>query len=267
MEGNNPAYYHYIPKGQFSIPITTGEVSNFPSSYSPQPPSCLYESKPTIHNEDAAGYGQATGLQVPDGRGDDGLAIQQQYVQLHGATMPMHSPTNPQDLSRPLALAQQACSQSQQCDGLPINSLGSQQPNYPRMHGLSMAAHHPAMNGGQGQCHGQLGHQPLYTMASEYPMSSAKMSKNVNVGQNLQFPWMKTTKSHAHMWKANWPGKILFPFAKLTFIFQKQIRQYNHRNLYFRYHECLKSTNERFYLFRYVFFVPESFKKIFIFIY
>lgn len=217
MEGNNPAYYHYIPKGQFSIPITTGEVSNFPSSYSPQPPSCLYESKPTIHNEDAAGYGQSTGLQVPDGRGDDGLAIQQQYVQLHGATMPMHSPTNPQDLSRPLALAQQACSQSQQCDGLPINSLGSQQPNYPRMHGLSMAAHHPAMNGGQGQCHGQLGHQPLYTMASEYPMSSAKMSKNVNVGQNLQFPWMKTTKSHAHMWKANWPGKILFPFAKLTF--------------------------------------------------
>ncbi|XP_077984429.1 uncharacterized protein LOC144439054 [Glandiceps talaboti] len=24
--------------------------------------------------------------------------------------------------------------------------------------------------------------------------------------QNLPFPWMKTTKSHAHMWKAQWPG-------------------------------------------------------------
>lgn len=23
---------------------------------------------------------------------------------------------------------------------------------------------------------------------------------------NLQFPWMKTTKSHAHQWKAQWPG-------------------------------------------------------------
>ncbi|XP_041453999.1 homeobox protein Hox-B7-A-like [Lytechinus variegatus] len=212
MDGNNPAYYHYLPKGQFPVPITNGEVSNFPSSYSPQPPSCLYETKPTIHNEDAAGYGHATGLQVPDGRGDDGLAIQQQYVQLHGATMPMHSQTNPQDLSRPLALAQQACSQSQQCDGLPINSLASQQPNYARMHGLSMAGHHGAVNGGQGQCHGQLAHQPLYTMASEYPMSSAKMSKNANVGQNLQFPWMKTTKSHAHMWKANWPGASFADF-------------------------------------------------------
>nr|AAR07644.1 transcription factor Lox2 [Ptychodera flava] len=24
--------------------------------------------------------------------------------------------------------------------------------------------------------------------------------------QNLPYPWMKTTKSHAHMWKAQWPG-------------------------------------------------------------
>ena len=23
----------------------------------------------------------------------------------------------------------------------------------------------------------------------------------------LHFPWMKTTKSHAHQWKAHWPGK------------------------------------------------------------
>ncbi|KAL8576456.1 hypothetical protein ACOMHN_049023 [Nucella lapillus] len=25
--------------------------------------------------------------------------------------------------------------------------------------------------------------------------------------QRLQFPWMKTTKSHAHQWKAQWPGR------------------------------------------------------------
>ena len=24
----------------------------------------------------------------------------------------------------------------------------------------------------------------------------------------LHFPWMKTTKSHAHQWQANWPGKL-----------------------------------------------------------
>lgn len=28
--------------------------------------------------------------------------------------------------------------------------------------------------------------------------------------QALQFPWMKTTKSHAHQWKAQWPGKSMF---------------------------------------------------------
>ena len=205
MDGNNPGYYHYIPKGQFPVPITTGDVGGFPVSYSPQPPSCLYETKPQIHNDDPAGYGPASGIPVVDGRGDDGLAIPQHYGQMHGANIPMHSPTVPQDLSRPVALAQQVCSQSQQCDGLTMNSISTQQPNY-RMHGLS-AAHHQAANGGQGHIHGQVAHQPLYTMASDYPMPTAKMSKNQNHNQNLPFPWMKTTKSHAHMWKANWPGR------------------------------------------------------------
>ena len=27
-------------------------------------------------------------------------------------------------------------------------------------------------------------------------------------GPQLKFPWMKTTKSHAHQWKAGWAGKI-----------------------------------------------------------
>ncbi|XP_064608838.1 pancreas/duodenum homeobox protein 1-like [Liolophura sinensis] len=29
--------------------------------------------------------------------------------------------------------------------------------------------------------------------------------------QTLQFPWMKTTKSHAHQWKAQWPGAHFSP--------------------------------------------------------
>ncbi|XP_072039933.1 uncharacterized protein [Amphiura filiformis] len=31
-------------------------------------------------------------------------------------------------------------------------------------------------------------------------------------GKDLPFPWMKTTKSHAHMWKANWPGASFADF-------------------------------------------------------
>ena len=30
--------------------------------------------------------------------------------------------------------------------------------------------------------------------------------QNNNQGSSLQFPWMKTTKSHAAQWKAQWPG-------------------------------------------------------------
>ena len=30
-----------------------------------------------------------------------------------------------------------------------------------------------------------------------------------SLSNSLHFPWMKTTKSHAHQWKAHWPGKFL----------------------------------------------------------
>lgn len=48
------------------------------------------------------------------------------------------------------------------------------------------------------------------------PQNTAQMSPDVDDGglhspqkspnSNLQFPWMKTTKSHAAQWKAQWPG-------------------------------------------------------------
>ncbi|XP_071483032.1 uncharacterized protein [Diadema antillarum] len=210
MDGSNPAYYPYITKGQFSAPISAADVGGFPTSYSPQPPSCLFETKPIIHSEDVVGYGAAAGMPVIDGRGEDGLGLQQHYGQITSTNMPMHSPTTPQDLSRPLALGQQACSQARQCEGLPITMS---QQTY-RMPGLS-AAHQAAANavpGHHGHGHGQLPHQPLYTMASDYNMPTAKIPKNPNHGQSLPFPWMKTTKSHAHMWKANWPGASFADF-------------------------------------------------------
>lgn len=49
------------------------------------------------------------------------------------------------------------------------------------------------------------------------PPNSAQMSPDVDdsglqspqksPNSSLQFPWMKTTKSHAAQWKAQWPGK------------------------------------------------------------
>lgn len=38
-----------------------------------------------------------------------------------------------------------------------------------------------------------------------------------NSQDNLQFPWMKTTKSHAHQWKAQWPGRIFILILILFF--------------------------------------------------
>ena len=38
-------------------------------------------------------------------------------------------------------------------------------------------------------------------------------NNNNNDNGQLQFPWMKTTKSHAHQWKANWSGNWYFYFS------------------------------------------------------
>lgn len=37
--------------------------------------------------------------------------------------------------------------------------------------------------------------------------------KEVEEKQALRFPWMKTTKSHAHQWKAQWSGKKLYVYT------------------------------------------------------
>ncbi|CAH1267539.1 PDX1 [Branchiostoma lanceolatum] len=38
------------------------------------------------------------------------------------------------------------------------------------------------------------------------PPPAPQSSCAVNRNENLPFPWMKTTKSHAHAWKSQWPG-------------------------------------------------------------
>ncbi len=55
------------------------------------------------------------------------------------------------------------------------------------------------------------GHHPQPPPAhSHHPDVHTKQegkSSSSGSPNRLHFPWMKTTKSHAHQWKANWPGK------------------------------------------------------------
>lgn len=66
------------------------------------------------------------------------------------------------------------------------------------------------------------------------PPNSAQMSPDVDdtglqnpqksPNASLQFPWMKTTKSHAAQWKAQWPGKPYFKTLFIQFSILKVIR-------------------------------------------
>lgn len=71
----------------------------------------------------------------------------------------------------------------------------------------------------------QLNSSPLQ-VSKPPPAHSQNVSSSVSSGgnhtgsngqDNLQFPWMKTTKSHAHQWKAQWPGRmnLICYFSKL----------------------------------------------------
>lgn len=61
------------------------------------------------------------------------------------------------------------------------------------------------------------------------PQNTAQMSPDVDdsglhspqksPNSNLQFPWMKTTKSHAAQWKAQWPGNIyIYLYSPFSFL-------------------------------------------------
>lgn len=105
-------------------------------------------------------------------------------------------------------------------------------------HGLSQTAMQHMNSNSQVQmanttpAHMQSPHQQMAAVVSHMQMTtpppahqsqgSTSMSPDVDdsgvhsqqKGQssNLQFPWMKTTKSHAAQWKAQWPGTLLFFF-------------------------------------------------------
>ena len=54
-----------------------------------------------------------------------------------------------------------------------------------------------------------------------------------NQGQNLQFPWMKTTKSHAAQWKAQWPGIYLWQYFYFIIVYNiLRIRSQNNKQIH-----------------------------------
>ncbi|KAK0062268.1 IPF1 [Biomphalaria pfeifferi] len=67
-------------------------------------------------------------------------------------------------------------------------------------HGLAMHMNDPPPAHSQNAC-------PISPTAS---LSDSDIHHQHQHSQTLPFPWMKTTKSHAHQWKAHWPGKESF---------------------------------------------------------
>lgn len=52
-------------------------------------------------------------------------------------------------------------------------------------------------------------HQTQVSTPMSPDVEDVNMHNTEKGNSNLQFPWMKTTKSHAAQWKAQWPGKKL----------------------------------------------------------
>lgn len=48
-----------------------------------------------------------------------------------------------------------------------------------------------------------------HTPTSANVASAETESSQQQQQQPLPYPWMKTTKSHAHQWKAHWPGEVI----------------------------------------------------------
>lgn len=66
---------------------------------------------------------------------------------------------------------------------------------------------------------------PAHQSQGSTPMSPDVDDNGIqqkNQNSNLQFPWMKTTKSHAAQWKAQWPGTV-FSFCSFVFIISQKV--------------------------------------------
>ncbi|XP_022108014.1 homeobox protein Hox-B5-like isoform X1 [Acanthaster planci] len=194
MEGNSPSFYN-SPFGfhndQFVGPPISASTGPHRSYSPPPPPACIYADKA---GPQVGGYGGAP-MAVVESRVDEGLL---QYPRMTNMNMmTLANMTLPQDTA-----CTQACGAgtgaAQPCDGVrePMQHQAGQL-GHTVMPGTTAVAACRGSNQNLGGNPGAHHHTPT---------APAGKTKADERNQNLPFPWMKTTKSHAHMWKANWPG-------------------------------------------------------------
>ncbi|XP_052796387.1 pancreas/duodenum homeobox protein 1-like isoform X2 [Mya arenaria] len=175
MEGTSAYYNQTLTYGGEGYNVST---TGYPMN---QQPACVY-----ARNNGVGGYGGQNMSVVEQGL--QGLAnnsnMHIQHAQgLHQANMQHMSPS----------------SQSSMANTTPAHMQSPHQQMAAGMGQIQMATPPPA-------------HQPQ--VAS--PMSpgiedSSVHNSEKNQSSNLQFPWMKTTKSHAAQWKAQWPEQLERP--------------------------------------------------------
>ncbi len=213
MDGNSSAYYNrpaaYFASDQFArAPITVGGSDGSPGNYSPPPPpACIYAEKAAAAAAAAHqnGYGGSPMAVVESARLEDvGLAAQ--YPRMHSnvnmmalANMTLPQEGNTGSICSPSCAQVSAAVSMPQCGsaGVAVSPGMVSGAGLPH-HSHSRHLHHQQQNlthhlNGSSVCSGQ----------------DVKPKMEDNEGKNLPFPWMKTTKSHAHMWKANWPGNAI----------------------------------------------------------
>ena len=100
--------------------------------------------------------------------------------------------------------------------GMPIGAAGSNHmSNTTPAHMQNVPSSHHQMSQLQ-MAQPPPAHQPQNTQPLSPEVEGATMhGGQKNQQSNLQFPWMKTTKSHAAQWKAQWPGTWCFFFRRV----------------------------------------------------
>ena len=220
--GGQTAYYNtrpvpgYFPDEQFNrqahvSPVVAGRYSP------PPPPACIYAEKAAAaaaaaQQQHQNGYGGSPMAVVESCMDDVGLVTTAaQYPRMpHHSNMNMMALANmslPQEGSAG-AMCSPSCVQVSPAVSMPQCSASAVSGATGTM--TDMTGHHQRhLHHPQNMSHLNTHHNgaTIPPPGCGHDVKPRLIHHQDNGGRNLPFPWMKTTKSHAHMWKANWPGK------------------------------------------------------------
>ena len=164
------------------------------SGYGQQHSTCVYGSKSQV----PAGYGAQTMTVVEHGLG--GMVTGERPAADGGGTaLPPHLS------SVSVTLAASHAHSHAHSHGL---GGGAAHPAHLGLPHTQLQAHHVPLQQQQPQSHPPAAHHQQQTHNIRHDNKNSSSSSSTPTTQpTLHFPWMKTTKSHAHQWKANWSGK------------------------------------------------------------